>query len=52
MLCCELDVAHRYLEGKYEALKILQGKVCTDVLHFTTHCSVGQSQSLEHPDSR
>lgn len=26
-LCCELDVAHRYFEGKYEALKILQGKV-------------------------
>lgn len=27
VLCCELDVAHRYFEGKYEALKILQGKV-------------------------
>ncbi|XP_028991232.1 coiled-coil domain-containing protein 125 isoform X2 [Betta splendens] len=29
-LCCELDVAHRYLEGKYEALKILQGKAILD----------------------
>lgn len=27
ILSCELEVAHRYLEGKYEALKILQGKV-------------------------
>ncbi|KAI9543676.1 hypothetical protein NQZ68_008723 [Dissostichus eleginoides] len=26
VLCSELEVAHRYLEGKYEALKILQGK--------------------------
>ncbi|XP_077601301.1 cell cycle checkpoint protein RAD17-like [Stigmatopora nigra] len=26
MLRCELEVAHRYLEGKFEALKILQGK--------------------------
>nr|XP_019959555.1 PREDICTED: coiled-coil domain-containing protein 125 [Paralichthys olivaceus] len=26
VLCCELEVAHRYLEGKYQALKILQGK--------------------------
>ncbi|XP_068995422.1 coiled-coil domain-containing protein 125 isoform X2 [Embiotoca jacksoni] len=25
-LCCELDVTHQYLKGKYEALKILQGK--------------------------
>lgn len=30
MLCCELEVAHRYLEGKYEALKILQGKAILD----------------------
>ncbi|KAK5870545.1 hypothetical protein PBY51_003484 [Eleginops maclovinus] len=29
-LCCELEVAHRYLEGKYEALKILQGKTILD----------------------
>ncbi|XP_026167674.1 coiled-coil domain-containing protein 125 [Mastacembelus armatus] len=29
-LCCELEVAHRYLEGKYEALKILQGKAILD----------------------
>ncbi|XP_057688528.1 coiled-coil domain-containing protein 125 isoform X2 [Corythoichthys intestinalis] len=26
LLRCELEVAHRYLEGKFEALKILQGK--------------------------
>lgn len=26
-MCSELEVAHRYIEGKYEALKILQGKV-------------------------
>ncbi|XP_062273483.1 coiled-coil domain-containing protein 125 isoform X1 [Scomber scombrus] len=30
VLCCELEVAHRYLEGKYEALKILQGKAILD----------------------
>ncbi|XP_029295662.1 coiled-coil domain-containing protein 125 isoform X2 [Cottoperca gobio] len=30
VLCCELEVAHRYLEGKYEALKILQGKTILD----------------------
>ncbi|XP_029366897.1 coiled-coil domain-containing protein 125 isoform X3 [Echeneis naucrates] len=30
VLCSELDVAHRYLEGKYEALKILQGKAILD----------------------
>ncbi|CAN9512680.1 unnamed protein product [Ophioblennius macclurei] len=29
-LCCELEVTHRYLEGKYEALKILQGKAILD----------------------
>lgn len=27
VLCSDLEVAHRYLEGKYEALKILQSKV-------------------------
>lgn len=27
VLGCELEVAHRYFEGKYEALRILQGKV-------------------------
>ncbi|XP_054457600.1 coiled-coil domain-containing protein 125 [Anoplopoma fimbria] len=30
VLCCELEVAHRYIEGKYEALKILQGKAILD----------------------
>ncbi|XP_031735165.1 coiled-coil domain-containing protein 125 [Anarrhichthys ocellatus] len=30
VLCCELEVAHRYVEGKYEALKILQGKAILD----------------------
>ncbi|XP_029915031.1 coiled-coil domain-containing protein 125 isoform X2 [Myripristis murdjan] len=30
LLHCELEVAHRYLEGKYEALKILQGKAILD----------------------
>ncbi|GAA6234158.1 coiled-coil domain-containing protein 125 [Lates japonicus] len=30
VLCCELEVAHRYLEGKFEALKILQGKAILD----------------------
>ncbi|XP_026198091.1 coiled-coil domain-containing protein 125 isoform X2 [Anabas testudineus] len=30
VLCCELEVAHRYLEGKYEALKILQAKAILD----------------------
>ncbi|KAK5931836.1 hypothetical protein CgunFtcFv8_003599 [Champsocephalus gunnari] len=30
VLCSELEVAHRYLEGKYEALKILQGKTILD----------------------
>ncbi|XP_034727299.1 coiled-coil domain-containing protein 125 isoform X2 [Etheostoma cragini] len=30
VLCGELEVAHRYLEGKYEALKILQGKAILD----------------------
>nr|XP_046242051.1 coiled-coil domain-containing protein 125 isoform X2 [Scatophagus argus] len=30
VLCCEVEVAHRYLEGKYEALKILQGKAILD----------------------
>ncbi|KAM4607924.1 coiled-coil domain-containing protein 125 [Polymixia lowei] len=30
MLHCELEVTHRYLEGKYEALKILQGQAILD----------------------
>ncbi|KAF0033340.1 hypothetical protein F2P81_013406 [Scophthalmus maximus] len=30
VLCSELDVAHRYLEGKYQALKILEGKAILD----------------------
>ncbi|CAJ1068657.1 coiled-coil domain-containing protein 125 [Xyrichtys novacula] len=29
-LCCELEVSHRYFEGKYKALKILQGKAILD----------------------
>nr|XP_057926127.1 coiled-coil domain-containing protein 125 isoform X2 [Doryrhamphus excisus] len=35
VLMCELDVARRYLEGKFEALKILQGKAILD--KATTH---------------
>ncbi|KAJ3604263.1 hypothetical protein NHX12_029004 [Muraenolepis orangiensis] len=35
MLRCELEVTHRYLEGKYQALKILQGKTILD--KATTH---------------
>ncbi|CAL8247947.1 unnamed protein product [Merluccius merluccius] len=35
MLRCELEVTHRYLEGKYEALRILQGKTILD--KATTH---------------
>ncbi|KAM7018088.1 coiled-coil domain-containing protein 125 [Tautogolabrus adspersus] len=30
LLCCELEVAHQYFEGKYKALKILQGKAILD----------------------
>ncbi|XP_054630669.1 coiled-coil domain-containing protein 125 isoform X2 [Dunckerocampus dactyliophorus] len=30
VLMCELDVARRYLQGKFEALKILQGKAILD----------------------
>ncbi|XP_034397863.1 coiled-coil domain-containing protein 125 isoform X2 [Cyclopterus lumpus] len=30
VLYCELEVAQRYVEGKYEALKILQGKAILD----------------------
>ncbi|XP_036953871.1 coiled-coil domain-containing protein 125 isoform X2 [Acanthopagrus latus] len=30
VLGCELEVAHRYFEGKYEALRILQGKAILD----------------------
>ncbi|XP_060893480.1 coiled-coil domain-containing protein 125 [Labrus mixtus] len=30
VLCCELEVAHQYFEGKYKALKILQGKAILD----------------------
>uniref|UniRef100_A0A3Q1EFP4 Coiled-coil domain containing 125 n=1 Tax=Acanthochromis polyacanthus TaxID=80966 RepID=A0A3Q1EFP4_9TELE len=30
VLCCDLDVTNRYLEGKFEALKILQGKAMLD----------------------
>ncbi|KAK0142320.1 Coiled-coil domain-containing protein 125 [Merluccius polli] len=35
VLRCELEVTHRYLEGKYEALRILQGKTILD--KATTH---------------
>ncbi|KAK2902578.1 coiled-coil domain-containing protein 125 isoform X2 [Channa argus] len=44
MLCCELEVAHRYLEGKYEALKILQGKAILDKATTHTKCLVQKSE--------
>ncbi|XP_073321541.1 coiled-coil domain-containing protein 125 [Pagrus major] len=39
VLGCELEVAHRYFEGKYEALRILQGKAILDK-------ATGHTQSL------
>ncbi|XP_070821466.1 coiled-coil domain-containing protein 125 [Chaetodon trifascialis] len=45
VLCCELEVAHRYLEGKYEALKILQGKAILD--KATSHTKVLLQKSEE-----
>ncbi|XP_053726858.1 coiled-coil domain-containing protein 125 isoform X2 [Synchiropus splendidus] len=39
LLFCELEVAQRYLEGKYEALRILQGKVGKrHLVAFTVSC--------------
>lgn len=37
VLCSDLEVAHRYLEGKYEALKILQSKVERHTQIAATH---------------
>ncbi|XP_062418151.1 coiled-coil domain-containing protein 125 [Pungitius pungitius] len=51
VLGCELEVAHRYVEGKYEALKILQGKAILD--KATSHTksllqkSEAQAKTLE-----
>ncbi|XP_040012270.1 coiled-coil domain-containing protein 125 isoform X2 [Xiphias gladius] len=45
ILCCELEVAHRYLEGKYEALKILQGKAILD--KATSHTKILLQKSEE-----
>ncbi|XP_076586576.1 LOW QUALITY PROTEIN: coiled-coil domain-containing protein 125 [Chaetodon auriga] len=45
VLCCELEVAHRYLEGKYEALKILQGKAILD--KATSHTKILLQKSEE-----
>lgn len=36
-MCSDLEVAHRYLEGKYEALKILQSKVERHTQIAATH---------------
>ena len=38
LLESELEVAHKYLEGKYAALKILQGKVL--ILYFCVQAIV------------
>lgn len=45
VLCCDLDVTNRYLEGKYEALKILQGKAMLD--KATSHTK-SMLQKSEH----
>ncbi|XP_074493683.1 coiled-coil domain-containing protein 125 isoform X2 [Sebastes fasciatus] len=45
MLCCELEVAHRYLEGKYEALKILQGKTILDKATSHTQSLLQKSEA-------
>ncbi|KAM8885508.1 coiled-coil domain-containing protein 125 [Spinachia spinachia] len=56
VLCCELEVAHRYVEGKYEALKILQGKAILD--KATSHTksllqkSEAQAKALEKEANR
>ncbi|XP_068167075.1 coiled-coil domain-containing protein 125 isoform X2 [Antennarius striatus] len=44
-LCCDLEVTHRYLEGKYEALKILQGKAILD--KATSHTKILLQKSEE-----
>ncbi|XP_029960885.1 coiled-coil domain-containing protein 125 [Salarias fasciatus] len=44
-LSCELEVTHRYLEGKYEALRILQGKAILD--RATSHTQSLQQKSEE-----
>ncbi|XP_027133313.1 coiled-coil domain-containing protein 125 isoform X1 [Larimichthys crocea] len=43
-LCCELEVTHRYLEGKYEALRILQGKAILDKATSHTKSLVQKSE--------
>ncbi|KAL6113883.1 ccdc125 [Pungitius sinensis] len=56
VLGCELEVAHRYVEGKYEALKILQGKAILD--KATSHTksllqkSEAQAKALEKEVNR
>uniref|UniRef100_H3C647 Coiled-coil domain containing 125 n=1 Tax=Tetraodon nigroviridis TaxID=99883 RepID=H3C647_TETNG len=45
VLLSELEVAHRYLEGKYEALKILQGKAILD--KATSHTKLLLQKSEE-----
>ncbi|KAI3372302.1 hypothetical protein L3Q82_022668 [Scortum barcoo] len=56
LLCCELEVAHRYLEGKYEALKILQGKAILDKATSHTksllHKSEERAKALEKEVNR
>ncbi|XP_042344337.1 coiled-coil domain-containing protein 125 [Plectropomus leopardus] len=44
-LCCELEVAQRYLEGKYEALKILQGKAILDKATSHTRSLLQKSEA-------
>ncbi|KAG8011630.1 hypothetical protein GBF38_003890 [Nibea albiflora] len=44
VLCCELEVTHRYLEGKYEALRILQGKAILDKATSHTKSLVQKSE--------
>ncbi|XP_022612174.1 coiled-coil domain-containing protein 125 isoform X1 [Seriola dumerili] len=44
VLCCELEVAHRYFEGKYEALKILQGKAILDKATIHTKSLLQKSE--------
>ena len=40
LLRCELEVKHRHLEGKQEALKILQGQVTPPSPHLLIHCNL------------
>ncbi|XP_028312178.1 coiled-coil domain-containing protein 125-like [Gouania willdenowi] len=44
LLCCELDVTYRYLEGKYEALKILQGKAILEKATIHTKSLLQKSE--------